>query len=440
MKALVPDGKELLPFQIEAVEKMLSFLRTNRGVYNAAEMGLGKSIMTIAAINAGKPRTVLIICPAVMRLTWADELSKWLTREYTVQVALKRGDPINADIVILSYNLAAEESYAKALAARKFDFLVCDESHYLKSRSAKRTKSVLGTIWGSARYKIALSGTPFTQSVVDGFTLFHLLAPEIFPNFHRFAESYAYSRLTPWGRKYFGVKNPEALSSLIRGKFFIRYKKSEVLTSLPDRTFSRITLGKEYSITLSKDEQSEYDEYKKRLEEIPPHLYRSLPQPPKSIGTLRQKQTLLRVTPIIEFCKNFLEQDIPILLWCWHLSVIDKFKEAFYEYAPAVIQGQTNARDRFEAVRRFQDGETNLFIGQMAAAGVGITLTRGSTVIFAELDYSPAVIDQAISRVHRHTQKNAVTAYYFHVPGSFDEQIVNTVLQKMKAFKQVIDG
>jgi len=94
---------------------------------------------------------------------------------------------------------------------------------------------------------------------------------------------------------------------------------------------------------------------------------------------------------------------------------------------------------RTKAVDDFQSGKTNLFIGQITAAGVGLTLTRASICVLAELTYSPAEIDQAVSRLHRITQVNPVTAYYFQVDRSIDDDIVKVIIEKASAFKQVLD-
>lgn len=133
----------LRPFQIEAVERMLKILETRRGVYNACEMGLGKSAQAIEVTNRLKATSVLIICPAVMCLVWEDEIDKWANY-------CKYWD-------VLSYNKASQSDMAKVLADSEWDVLICDEAHYIKNRTAKRTKAVLQTILPSCKTVIYLS-------------------------------------------------------------------------------------------------------------------------------------------------------------------------------------------------------------------------------------------------------------------------------------------
>ena len=161
---------------------------------------------------------------------------------------------------------------------------------------------------------------------------------------------------------------------------------------------------------------------------------------PKNLAEHRRMQGEKKLEPIIEWLSDQLENNIPIVCFAYHRSVIAKLVEHFKEAAPAVITGDTSAQERFDAVQKFQSGGTNLFIGQINAAGVGITLTRSSTVCLAELDWSPAVLAQAWDRVHRIGQVNTVDVYYFVVKDSLDESINNVVVSRARIFKKVLDG
>ena len=161
---------------------------------------------------------------------------------------------------------------------------------------------------------------------------------------------------------------------------------------------------------------------------------------PKNLAEHRRMQGEKKLEPIIEWLSDQLENNIPIVCFAYHRSVITKLVEHFKEAAPAVITGDTSAQERFDAVQKFQSGGTNLFIGQINAAGVGITLTRSSTVCLAELDWSPAVLAQAWDRVHRIGQVNTVDVYYFVVKDSLDESINNVVVSRARIFKKVLDG
>lgn len=436
---------ELRPFQVATVKEMLNFLTTGEAhaVYNASEMGLGKSIETIATLESLNFKKVLIICPAVMRLVWRDEINKWAKHTHNIFVIANGADSKKsfmhtAEWVIVSYDLAAKEAITAKLLAKEFECIVLDESHMVKTSRAKRTKAVLKTLWPKIPYRIALSGTPFTSSVMDGYTLFSRMLPSAFTGWADFANRYSYSRPTPWGMKYYGVKNHEELSKIIRKYFYVRYTKDEVLTELPDKTYQRVALGYEYLLKVPK---TEAEKLKQQMEVLQAAVQRgeTLPVISDAIASQRRLQAELKVPAIVEFVVDKLEQEIPIVVFSWHTSVLMNLYQALAKYNPAVIYGATAQAKRMEEIKRFQSGETNLFIGNMAAAGVGITLTRASTVVLAELDWSPSVISQAVDRCHRIGQKDAVTVYYFVVNDSLEESIIETVMQKVEAFNKVLD-
>lgn len=425
MKLAVPDGLTLLPFQEEAVQKMISFLYHGKGVYNACEMGLGKSIQTITVCNSLQFKEVLIICPAIMELVWEKEAAKWGTgcTSYT----------------ILSYNKAMQLKNLENIKKVNWDCLVLDESHYVKNTRAKRTKTTLKEIWPKAKYHIALSGTPFTSSIVDGFTLFNKFNPTAFPDYMEFAYRYAYVKRTPWGDKFFGVKHAEELQNIIRNSFYVRYRKDEVLTELPDKRFIRMTLPESYAVKPAPTEKQSLAEaiaaIKARVERGEP-----IPIAPTHIAAIKRLQGEKKTGPIIEFVQELLDQEIPVVLFAYHKNVIKIYEEAFKKEKPSVITGETSAKERQERVESFQNGETNLFLGQLIAAGVGITLTASSTVVLAEEDWSPASIAQACDRCHRIGAKGAVSIYYFVVEKSIDEQLIEVVMEKARTFAKVLEN
>lgn len=439
----LPNGLSLLPFQVEAVEKMLTFLRSNKGCYNACEMGLGKSVQTIAALNTLLCKRILIICPAVMRSTWEREISKWSVfgpRTLVIETKDDFKGLAHCDVAIISYDLATKHIDKLDY---NYDALVLDEAHHLKNLKAKRTRAILDFEkpgpWLNSTYHIALSGTPFTQSVIDGFTLFNAFDPDNFSNFWSFAGNYAFRRSTPWGTQYFGVKNAEVLSRKIRSKFYIRYRKDEVLKDLPPKTYVPIILEDKYRVTYTKEEKEAIATYKKLLKQSFSGASYRMPKAPESLAKSRREQGEKKVSAVVEFVKEILEQGIPVVLFAYHRSVIFKLLTELDEYKPGVIYGDTSAENRTLSIDRFQNGETNLFIGQMQAAGVGITLTRSSTAVLSELDWSPSIIAQSTDRLHRISQLNPVTVYYFQVKNSIDDDIVKTVIAKAQAFKQVLD-
>lgn len=436
-----------MPFQIKAIEQSVTFLRTKGSVYNACEQGLGKCLMAISTIDSITTGFTLIICPAVMVLTWRDEINKWIggaiirtvTKGSDVETAIEEMSMVGSDdpadeyipkYLILSYNLAT--THINKLASFNWNVLVLDEAHYVKNPKSQRTKAIMLQLWHQAHYHIALSGTPFTKCVTDGFTLFNKMAPKIFPNYYSFANKFAIKEVTPWATNYKGVRNPEKLSKLLRENFFVRYRKEEVLPELPAKRWQNIILPEEYDVAgPEKLTREEVTALLERLEVDKDTVS-------ARVQTYRRLQGLAKAEAVIAFVKDLLEQDIPVVLFGYHLEVLSAYLAAFEEYNPAVITGETSQTHRHNEVTRFQEGKTNLFIGQMVAAGVGITLTRASNVVLGELSYSPTDVFQAVDRCHRIGQKDSVNIYNFIVDKSIDHDVVNILIDKASSFKQVL--
>lgn len=444
---------KLYPFQETAVAKMLAFMQSHtRGCYNACEQGLGKTIQTITVLKEIKAKRVLIICPAVMKLVWRDELAKWgfcKKEDVAVLSGSSQAKKLKNCVVIMSYNIAHKDAVYKAACSDAWDVIVLDEAHYVKNRKAKRTKAILGNqarvhyhegIWDYAKYRIALSGTPFTNSVTDGWTIFNKFCPDKFPTFDSFAETFCYAKETPWGIKYHGIKNHEILSPFVRANFYIRYTQEEVLPDLPPITWNKITLAKEFTYEPEEVAKEEAAAWHIKMKEALVQG-RPVPQMPgEHMMTIRKNQGLKKVSEIIDFAKNLLDANIPIVLFGWFKEVIEAYKTELIKYNPVIITGASTDIERYNAVQAFQNGDTNLFIGNLKAAGEGITLTRSSNVLLAEFDYSPATISQAVKRCHRIGTKSHVNVYFFVPEDSPDSEICEVLMEKAEAFAQLLEN
>lgn len=163
-----PEGLDYMPFQKAGI----AYALRKGNVLIGDEMGLGKTVQAIGIANAIGAKKILVICPASIRLNWQREIKKWSTlpRVSTYPVLSSRnGVRTQADYVIISYNLASSEALHEVMCEEKWDLLILDESHYLKSPTAKRTRSIFGG--GRDRFKdeyiakhskkiVALTGTP----------------------------------------------------------------------------------------------------------------------------------------------------------------------------------------------------------------------------------------------------------------------------------------
>lgn len=425
---------KLRAYQAEAVKKTLAFLTKNasNSCYNGSDCGTGKTIITIAALKELGIKRALIVCPKVMLHTWKKEFQKWSEYKH-IEVIESKKDFLkcySSNICIISYSLCWREPYNQILTKESFQCLVMDEAHKLKSRKTEQTKFIIKEVWPHIKYKIALSGTPFTSSVTDCYPVFSSMYPG-FGTYTDFAETFSHKTFTPWAVKYTGIRNEEVLSKLIRKQFFFRYKREEVLKDLPKRIFNKIYLPKKYSCK----------EYEKELALLVKEGTNpwELPDIPEHFMGLLRLQGELKVDPITEYVKDLLEQNIPVLLFTLNKSVLAKYKEALAEYRPGIIDGSTSLKDKEKTIFDFQNDNTNLCILNIKAASIGITLTRAQYVVFSQLPFTPSDVEQAISRANRIGAKDNTNISYFVCEKSLDEKVSSMIMSKTVEFDAVFN-
>jgi len=142
----------------------------------------------------------------------------------------------------------------------------------------------------------------------------------------------------------------------------------------------------------------------------------------------------------VEYIKDVLVEKQKVVIFAHHVEVQKRLLIELSEFNPVCISGDTSESSRKENVNRFQQDKTvRVIIVSMMAGGEGITLTAADTCLFVEIDYTPAVIEQCIARLHRITQTQTVLALFLFQEGSIDGHIVNLVVKKENIINQVFE-
>lgn len=413
---------KLLPFQEKAVNDMIRILETRGGVYNAYEMRLGKTVQTIRTVEHFNVCKVLVICPAVVASVWKQEIKIWNRR-------------IGIEWIIKSYDMAVRD--IESLRDSRWDCLILDEAHKIKNHTTKRAEAVF-SLWSGIPYRICLSGTPMTTSIMDCWSLFSRLAPEDFAEYWHFYRTYAKVQRTPFGEKVVGVKNTEKLKKIIRSKFFIRETLDTVGYQLPEKTWQKISLPKSLVVRMTPDQEKEHKVYTDKVIAAFKHGYPIRAKPPVSSVTWRQQQGLKKVNNVVDFGKNLLDCGTACVIFGYHKLFVEELKKGLKAFKPAVITGETNAKDREQAIGAFQEGRTDCFIGTLDSASVGINLSRANIMLLAEFSYIPSTIQQATSRIVGLGKKGNVHIYYFVVENSIEENIIDILVERTKSFQSVL--
>ncbi len=421
-------GGVLQPFQWAGVHYLLD----HRQAFLADEQGLGKTVQALATLEADDAWPAVVVCPASLKLVWAREAAKWLPHRSLTVVEGRSAVPQTADLTVLNYEVVA--AHREALGRRRPKALVLDESHYCKNPQAKRTQAVRKLAGSVTRdgLRLALSGTPVLNHPEELIPQLRILGRlEDFGSGARFA------------RQFTGDRSEERLHWHLRRRCFVRRLKSEVLPQLPAK--------RQVVVPVSLSNEREY-----RLAEQ--DVIAWLREQPLDLGTLDAKiATTLRAERLAQlgllkrlaaqgklqtaltWIHDFLQSGEPLVVFAHHVEI----QEAVMERFPDALHllGRDPIRAREEAVRRFQEpGGPPLIVCATRVAAQGITLTRASNVCFLELEWTPAMHDQAEDRCHRIGQHDAVTAWYLLAADTIDETIAALLERKRGVVGAVTDG
>jgi SWI/SNF-related matrix-associated actin-dependent regulator of chromatin subfamily A-like protein 1 len=413
------------------------------------DMGLGKTLQAIAVARIyRRDWPLLIVCPSSLRLNWKEELLTWLGEDLEVSeinVAMKGQD---CDRRLEAVNIVSYELVQKIpmRELRRCNFIIADESHYLKSADTKRTKFLTPLIRDSRR-ALLLSGTPALSRPVELFSQINALEPELFPSYHDFTERYCNARQARWGWDVSGSSNLEELHTLLRGSCLIRRRKDDVLTQLPPK--QRQVVWVEPKASIMKEVRKAQDEL---------HGAQAAMDQASSEGEALACNNAFRaannkmytltgeakVDAVKQFLKDTLEGAGKLIVFGHHKEVIkalNEFVTTKLKVETIVIDGDTPQAARQGLCHSFQNKPAcRAAILSITAAGVGLTLTAASVVIFAELYWNPGSLLQAEDRAHRIGQRDCVLVKYLLARETLDESMWNTVRKKMTVVGKSLTG
>src|SRR4051794_18882361 len=421
-------GGELRPFQRAGVAYALWSRRT----FLADEQGLGKTVEALAAIEADDAYPAVVVCPASLKLNWEREIEHWLPHRSVTVVSGTTGGHESADIVVLNYEIV--HAHRQRLALRVPKALVLDESHYVKNPRAKRTQAVrrLTSALAPEALRLLLTGTPVMNHPEELIAQLRVIGRlEEFGSGARFA------------RRFQGAGAEERIHWHLRRTCFVRRAKRDVLPQLPAK--------RQVVVPVALDNEAEYRRAEQDviawLREQPLDL-RELDRKVAAalraerlaqLNVLRRLAVTGKAAAALTWIEDFLASDEPLVVFSGHRSiqelVLDRFPDALH------LVGSDSLARREEAVRAFQAGSgPQLLMAATRIGGQGITLTRATNVAFLDLEWTPAMHDQAEDRLHRIGQEDAVTAWYLLAAGTIDETMAELIARKRGIVGAVTDG
>ncbi len=399
----------------------------------ADDMGLGKTTSTIIAALETGAKKILIVCPASLKINWQREIENYTDR--SVYISEGKNFSIEHDFVIVNYDILKNFYDLKGkteslITQGNFDLIILDEAHYVSNGQAARTKLVNSFAKNCERVWL-LTGTPMTNRPMNYFNLLSLIESPVSQNWMAYAIRYCQGYQFMAGkRKIWNVSGASNLEELRdrTSRQVLRRLKTEVL-DLPEKIITPIYLrlkSKLYEGLMGEY----YDWYNKNPDEST-----SLTVQFSKLMKVRQVIAEEKVKDTIELAENILEQDKKVIIFTNFTDTLNQIAEHFGKIA-VKLDGSTSKPQRQYAVDQFQDNEKiKVFVGNVKAAGVGITLTAAEAVIINDLSFVPGDLAQAEDRAYRYGQKNSVSVYY----PIFDNSIEGIIYDMVNNKKQNIN-
>lgn len=431
----------------------------SHGIALLMEMGTGKTISSIAITGAlyheKKVRKVLVVAPLSILGIWEEEFRKFAGFPYTLAVLTGTGAMkadtlrhlIGTPLQIAVVNYESAWRLEKEILKWHPNLVIADEGHKIKSHGIASSKAMhrIGT---ASDYRLLLTGTVITNKAIDVFSQFKFVNAAIFgQSFYvfrnRFFNMCGYGGYTP-------VLKPSMEEELKRRMHSISFRATKAdCLDLPEVTESIRKVELEPSAmklykALVKDSYTELSKGEVTTANILTKLLR-LSQvtggfltddegsPPQRVSTAKQDA-------LFDIVDQVLQEGKKLVIIARFLPEIKAIGTALEkrQIAYACITGEV--KDRDEQVAMFQNNpEVSVFIGQIATAGLGITLTAASTMVFYSMDYSMSNFEQAKARIHRVGQTEKCTYILLTARGTVDEKVLEALRSKADLAKTLVD-
>ena len=404
----------------------------------ADDMGLGKTTSTIIAALETGAKKILIVCPASLKINWQREIANYSDRP--VYIAESKKFSTESDFVIVNYDILKnfhdtdpKNKKESILLQSNFDIVILDEAHMISNVQAQRTKIInhfakkINRVW-------LLTGTPMTSRPMNYYNLLNLIESPVAQNWKAYAIRYCQGyQFTAGKRKVWNVTGASNLEELRdrTSKQILRRLKEEVL-DLPDKIIAPVYLrlkSKEYENLMGEY----FDWYDKNPNESSSLTvqFSKLMKVRKVIANEKTKQT-------IEFVENILEQGKKVIIFTNFTDTLQTVYQHFNKHA-VYLDGSCSNAVRQQAVDKFQNDEkVTVFVGNLKASGVGLTLTAAEVVIMNDLSFVPAEHSQAEDRAYRYGQKSNVLVYYPIYDNTIEGAIYDILNKKKEIIRTVM--
>ena len=421
----------------------------------ADEMGLGKSLQALACVEMAEYERVLIVCPAIVKHNWANEIEKWIGTHHRHEFASTEiingweGSIQPARFHIINYDILDKRK--EHLRAIGYDCIIFDEVHRIKDPKTATTKAAL-YIAKNIDGIVALSGTPITNRPVEFFPILNMMMPATFSNFFTFAKQYCNARKTAFGYDYSGSSNIDKswdgqttpLNHILRD-FMLRRSMDDprIAGEMPSlvETIVPVELDDEKMTTYKNTHNSwmqAWVDQQQNFGSTDAGFTLNM------MTELRHQAGLLKVEDAVKWATTYLQTNgKPLVIFAHHKNVIEAIYTRLIADFPSTrcITGDTSETDRQEHIKHFQQGSIDFLVCSTNAMREGVNLDHANTTLFVEREWVPAWEQQAAARVRRMTQE-ASTCHkvVLSANDTIDMMFDQVVAEKADLVQRVLDG
>lgn len=406
---------EPLGFTLRNVQHAgIDYITQRKGVLLGDDMRVGKTLTSIMSHDpASGP--IVVICPAMVRPVWIS----WLSRVFPDEpIGVMTGHTFDHKALQNRIIVGHYDILPWWQSAMRIGTLIFDEAHVLTNRKSKRSKAAIFIAMRANRV-IAATGTPIWNMPPDLWNVLGLVAPGAFGGFHDFAYRYGLPVPTAHGTKYTGISNEEELNARL-SEVMIRRRWVDVADDLPPitRSVSLVELD---------------DAQRNRLDIVAAALREAKGTSASTIGVLsayREKLSSIKRTACVKEATTILDRGEPVVLWTWHRALAEKIAADLGPRA-FLLTGDVPNNKRDEAIGNWKAHPAAALVCTMSVAQVGLDFSHAHLAIFAEIDYTPAILAQAEMRTYSPLRPMNIT---FIVADHFmDQRIVLALTRKLSA-------
>jgi hypothetical protein len=414
-----------------------------------------QSIVAALEVDAKK---VLVICPASVKISWQREIESFDQKAIIVSGSkwpeVGRFTVINFDI-LKNFHTIGEPTkdkngnfnpHNRNIVNEKYDLVIIDEAHKIKDHKTQRGQiaNEIALTYGIERVW-ELTGTPIANRPMDFFNILKMIKSPLADNWKFFAQRYCdakrfHKTLKNGQRRQIWITNGASnLDELaIRTKnSLLRRLKTEVL-DMPDKTVS--TIYHKLSKRGEREYESIWDEYMEKRAEEGKRKISDLSKDIVELGLLRKFIAMETIPNTIELAKDAIEQGQKVVIFTTFTDELNEIADNFTNSECVIHNGKMTANAKQKSVDSFQNNKKcKVFIGNITSAGVGITLTEGTVVIFNSFSWVPGDNEQAEDRCYRIGQKSNVSVYYQLFTGTISLVMWYTLMRKQEIINKIIN-